>query len=221
MVGGSNPSVGTDRAWSSRRIRAESRYLRSIRLGPRLLALGGHISTQLFINRPIVQKLVKWTGTNFTEVRAFVDAGVPITDHLDGTLETYPGSIAQVGDWFFSFGPFVDQAYMDFFQEVSGDPRFYVVSEDHLNLSTLERRSKTVNVPGLLLLQKSTITVVWDTPMPSAVYDVSIVPTGAATLVGNINWTLVSQTASGCAISVQAVLAIGVGTTQLKVSAIN
>lgn len=175
-----------------------------------------------YIYLPTVQEMVVWDGANFAECRTLLDPATDLVDNGDGTLTMYGVFTVNIGDGVINGGvhinrgPFIAESME---QVGSAVPPRFAFATELSNLYVPVRRRKDVAVPGLLLLQKTTLAVTWDTPMPSAVYDVSITPKGAGTLVGAVTWSLVSQTAAGCVVAVQAALAISVGTLTLAVSA--
>lgn len=175
-----------------------------------------------YIYLPAVQEMVVWDGTNFADCRTLLDPATTLVDNGDGTLTMFGVFTVNVGDGVINGGVHINRAaFIAESMELinSNQPPRFAFSSELSNLYVPVRRRKDVAVPGLLLLQKATLTVTWDTPMPSPLYDVSITPKGAGTLVGAVTWSLVSQTAAGCVVAVQAALAISVGTLTLAVAA--
>lgn len=173
-------------------------------------------------NRPFVTPIVQWTGSNLIELQAFCDPLVVLTDNLDGTLSVYGGSPLPAGTWVYTWGGSIpDSTYQSQLQNVGYPSAYYVFQDGPGSYAPPERRAVSSPVPAINLLSPTAvITVTWPVAMPSAAYEVSIVPMSAATLVGSLSWTLVSQTATGCQIAVKAFLGISLGTILLRVSCV-
>lgn len=177
-----------------------------------------------YVTAPVQQHLCIWTGSNLAEMQVFIP-WVTFTVNPDTTLSANYGQplgpdTLHVGDCYTDNGQVITGSSLanDFQPWLSGQK--YEFTNTFGVSNAPERRSATVAVPALSLLGKTTINVTWPTPMPSATYDVSIVPLTSATTVGSLNWSLVngSQTATGCQIAVSAILAITLGSISLKVS---
>lgn len=175
-----------------------------------------------FINRPYPVEYRQWTGSNLTELQGWVQAGITLTLQGDGSLTSSNGYTIYVTNWISQVAtPQTDPDLQGYSQLAGPPPVLYALTSDIGNLYVPQRRSVTVAVPALILLQKTTVNVTWSSPMPSATYDIGILPVTSATLVGATSNSLVSQTASGCVIAVQALLGLSLGQVNLRVSAIN
>lgn len=184
-----------------------------------LTTYGGIIAIQYVASRPTVDPVVQWTGSNLTELQAFCFGYVVLTDNLDGTLSIYGNPPVPTGTWIYRAGGNIpDSVYQDYLQNVGFSTAFYVFQDGPGSYTIPERRAVSAPVPAISLLGSTTVTVTWPTPMPSSSYDVSIVPQSAATLVGSLGWSLVSQSATGCVIAVKALLGITLGTILLRVA---
>lgn len=174
-----------------------------------------------FIQRPIPAEFRQFTGSNYSELRSWFFEWV-VSEDLGATLVSQ-GLTVNVGDWVNQYGYRNTDVQIQgqYQQATNGGPAMYALIADLLASAYVPtRRRKTVDVPSLVLLQSKPIPVTWDTPMPSSDYDVQIQPKGAATLVGSVDWSLTSQTASGCLLAVRApLLALSVGQVQLQVTA--
>jgi hypothetical protein len=172
-----------------------------------------------YIQRGFTYKACKWDGTNFAEVEAYVATyGNTVTLNPDTTI-SYNGQDFPVGTISFNGANFVhtDVDVAANYQQVNVAPPW----DWQFTQDVKARQAKVMSVPALILGAKQTLTVVWDTPMPSASYDVTITPQSAATVIGNVAYTLVagSKTATQCQVAVSGILAVTVGTTTLEVVA--
>lgn len=176
----------------------------------------------LYINRPVAIDLRQWTGSNFTEIYNFLNIGNGLTDNGDGTLSLYNFITISQGDWVTHTGQVISPgAFATTYQPINTSGDFYALASNVADLYIPARQVKTVMIPALGLFEKKTLTVTWDTAMPSAAYSVAMVPQGSTTIVGAVTWSVVSgtQTANGLDIEVKATLAVSVGTIALQVSA--
>jgi len=80
---------------------------------------------------------------------------------------------------------------------------------------TVERLGR-VAVPLLALNASVDLPITWDTPMPSATYDIRTSPDTA--ILGKVTVTVKSQTAAGCVLTVKAVLAVALGSGVLALA---
>jgi hypothetical protein len=174
---------------------------------------------------PVTTPVCVWTGSNAAEMSAFAARySQTFTDNGDGTFnyaDVYNNMVIGSGISP-SQGMYPDQFNGQ--QIVTGEApiKYAVTYQIPAQYVAPARRSKSVPVPALTLLGKTTINVTWDNAMPNTSYDVMIVPVGAATLVGALSWALVagSVTTSGCQVAVSAALALTLGQMQLQLTAV-
>lgn len=177
-----------------------------------------------FIPRPIPDVLIQWQG-DLSEVHLYSGV-VQGTVLPDGSLDLRDDGLTIVpvdGYLYPVAGYVVDQAFIDqTYQPLpSGNPA-YAFTADIPEPIVLEHRVKIVDVPALSLGAATTITVAWPTAMLNSSYSVTIVPCGAASYVGSLQWVLVegSLTASGCQLRVKApLLGLSLGAMKLQVRA--
>jgi hypothetical protein len=178
--------------------------------------------------KPDGPNLIQWDASNLSTLQSELTA---VNFVLTGSDLTADGTPVNLTDWVgFNAGAYVltntdkEAAY----QDIPVDGEFAFASDLTGMQSTLdgidvpERRKKDVAVPALLLGASQTLTVTWDTAMPSADYMISVVPVGAASIVDSVSWSVVgsSMTASGLQIAVKAGLLVAVGTITLRVFAL-
>lgn len=178
--------------------------------------------------KPSGPKLVQWTGSNLSELETEWPS---INFELTGSDLTVDGSPVNVTDWIGFYGGGYAVSNTDKvaqYQDLPVGAEFAFTSDldgVHTEIDGIHvpvRQKKDVAVPALLLGASQTLTVTWDTAMPSANYLISVVPIGAASIVDSVSWSVVglSMTATGVQIAVKAALLIAVGTITLRVFAV-
>lgn len=172
-----------------------------------------------FTQRPSTFYAVQWDGTNIVDFQNTFP-WMTFIANVDGTLDT--GSFhLPLTWWMYAAGNVAsDVTFQSMFQSLAGGEGYAFASQ----LDIPERRVKNVPLPAFGLLNlKQTLTCTFDTPMPSAAYEVAICFEGNASLVGALNPPMViagSKTSTGFQFAVSSLVILAFGSINARCSVV-